>query len=72
MKPNDKQKKIIDLIKGQVSFWLSTNDISSPTHYCDIDQDCVGLTLENDLTEEQAEELAVKISDLFTFVKNLK
>jgi len=34
-KATDKQKQICDLIIEQANFWKSSNDINSPTHYCD-------------------------------------
>lgn len=36
MKPTQLQKKICELVKSQASFWINTNDIDSPTHYCDM------------------------------------
>ena len=38
MKPNKSQIKVIECIKGTLSFWEGTNDIDSPTHECDIDE----------------------------------
>ena len=38
MKPNKSQLKVIEAIKGTLSFWEESNDINSPTHECDIDE----------------------------------
>jgi hypothetical protein len=35
MKPNKLQKDVCELIKRQAQFWINTNDINSPTHFCD-------------------------------------
>ena len=53
MKATYKQKEICDLIINQVSFWKSSNDINSPTHYCDNSESVrsiEGLSDEEDLT----------------------
>ena len=36
MKPTEKQVKVIDTILSLIKTWKNTNDIDSPTHYCDI------------------------------------
>ena len=41
MTPNKKQKEIIDMLISQAKFWKSTNDIMSPTHYNDIEEEVV-------------------------------
>ncbi len=38
MKPTDKQIAIIDSIISTIQTWRNTNDISSPTHYNDIEE----------------------------------
>ncbi len=39
MKPTQKQKGLIKTIEKIVSSWASTNDINSPTHGGDIDEE---------------------------------
>ena len=70
MKPNKKQLVASHVVKIQASFWQSTNDINSPTHYSDIDQDCI--QFEDKIGEENAKVLAEKLSDLYDFIKKLK
>jgi hypothetical protein len=35
-KVNEKQKRVIAYLKEQLELWEHTNDISSPTHGCEI------------------------------------
>ena len=39
MKPTTRQIELIKIIEKIVSSWASTNDISSPTHHSDIDEE---------------------------------
>lgn len=71
MKPTEIQKKVCDYIIGQCGFWKSTNDISSPTHYCDMEEECFA-RLEDILSDEQREELVNKTRELFNFIKNIQ
>jgi len=72
MKPTNKQKEVAKIIKDQASFWGSTNDINSPTHHCDIDE-CVGNAVFFEIiTKQEANELEIKLRDLFVFVKKLQ
>ena len=38
MKPTDKQLKAIDCILSIIETWKNTNDITSPTHFVDIEE----------------------------------
>ena len=69
MKPNKIQIEVAREIQSQASFWSTTNDITSLTHYCDIAE---SLNLIDNLTEEQIEKLEDKIADLFDYIKSLK
>ena len=68
MKPNEQQKKICGLIKSQASFWMNTNDIDSPTHLCDIDEEVANLELD----EEMESELSFALKELYLIVKVMK
>ena len=73
MKPTEKQKRLILLIEDQLSFWKNTNDINSPTHFCDIDEDINMYGMNNDdLSEEQSKELNLLLSELLTFIRKNK
>lgn len=69
MKATTKQKEICDLIINQVSFWKSSNDINSPTHYCDNSESVRSL---EGLSEEDEEDLTNFLDNLLNFVKEKK
>lgn len=52
MKPNRLQKEICDAIKHEASFWQNTNDITSPTHLCDIYEEINLLSISEELSSE--------------------
>ena len=66
MKPTKLQKKICELIKSQASFWMNTNDIYSPTHYNDIEEELDNI---EELSEEDKEELLFALRNLYNLVK---
>lgn len=66
MKPNEQQKRICDLIKSQASFWQSTNDIHSPTHYEDIETEIDNI---EDLNENEKCQLIYIMQTMYDFVK---
>lgn len=68
MKPNKKQKEICELIKSQASFWMSSNDIDSPTHLCDMDEEVAKL----ELGEDMESELTFALNELYYIVKVMK
>ena len=70
MKPTKTQKAVIDAVIDQLQFWRSTNDIDSPTHYCDMDENYAA-SLDDCLSEEEIEELTSETCNLFQFIKNL-
>jgi hypothetical protein len=70
MKPTTIQIKVIGAIIDQLNFWRGTNDIDSPTHYCDMDE-CYFSALEDCLSEKEIEELTSETCNLFQFIKNL-
>ena len=70
MKPTKIQKIVINTVINQLKFWRDTNDINSPTHYCDMDE-CYQSDLDDCLSEEEIEELKAETCNLFQFIKNL-
>jgi hypothetical protein len=72
MKPTEKQIQIIEFIKEQVYFWKTTNDILSPTHYCDIEEEAFKLWGDDVLTDEEHKELVELSENLYQFIRNLK
>lgn len=68
MKPNKQQKEICELIKSQVSYWMSSNDIDSPTHFCDIDEEVSKMELKEDMKIE----LSFVLKELCRLVKVMR
>lgn len=66
MKPTELQKQLCNIIKEQASFWSNTNDIHSPTHYCDIEESvrCI-----EQLSEEAQEQLILALESLYHIIK---
>lgn len=68
MKANKIQQYICDVIQGQQSFWKNSNDITSPTHLVDIEEECF-VQLHDWLTDEERLELEEKLQDLYWFIR---
>ena len=68
MKPSKQQKEICEMIKSQASFWMSSNDIDSPTHLCDIDEEVARL----ELNEDMESDLSFALKELYYIVKGIK
>ena len=51
MKPSEKQKKICELIKSTASYWMNSNDIDSPTHVNDFEEEVYSLGDDIDLDD---------------------
>ena len=68
MKLTNKQKKICDLFIQQANFWKSSNDINSPSHYCNNSESVRSL----ELSEEDEEDLTNFLDNLLNFVKEKK
>lgn len=73
MKPTPRQKHLIEVVQNQASFWMSTNDIDSPTHYSDMEEEVSKLEWDTDhLTKEDAKKFEDLLGDLFDFIKARK
>ena len=68
MKVNKIQQYICDVICSQQNFWRHSNDITSPTHLGDIEEECNAQFI-NLLEEEEIKELEDKLTDLYWFVR---
>jgi hypothetical protein len=67
MKPTELQRKICEVIKIQANYWINTNDIHSPTHYNDIEEDVNDI---DDLSDDAKEILIQCLENLYHFIKN--
>lgn len=72
MKATPRQKTIIQEVENQITFWRNTNDLDSPTHYCDIEEEARKLEDDASLTEEQRIRFENIMGDLLDFIKTKK
>jgi hypothetical protein len=63
-KPTQRQKEVIELVAKLCQYWLTTNDLHSPSHDTDIDSEVSNLTIDDTITVEQGERLADTIGEL--------
>lgn len=68
MKANKIQNYLCDVILNQQSFWRNSNDITSPTHFNDIEEECYS-QLSNLISDEDREEFEKKLKDLYRFIR---
>lgn len=68
MKANKIQQYICDVINSQEDFWKHSNDITSPTHLVDIEEEC-RVQLDNLLSDKEIEELSDKLAELYWFIR---
>jgi len=69
MKATPRQQKLIEEVQNQASFWMNTNDITSPTHYCDIEEEVRKLEMDDLLTKADAKKFEDLLGDLYDFIK---
>ena len=72
MKPSEKQKKICELIKSTASFWMNSNDIDSPTHVNDIEEEVYNLDDDIDLDDVEKEVLISNLLNIYWVVKRYR
>ena len=66
MKPTSVQKEVIETSKRLISYWLSTNDLDSPSHITTIEDEI------NALDDINIEEKDMLIHDLIDLLKTIK
>ena len=71
MKANKIQQYICDVIASQANFWKNSNDITSPTHISDIEEECYA-QLCNLVNDDIVSSLENKLIDLYWFVRKNK
>lgn len=78
MKANKIQQYLCDVINSQQDFWKHSNDITSPTHLTDIDEECFAQLcnlvddenqLYNLIDDEDREEFQDKLKELYWFIR---
>ena len=68
MKANKIQNYLCDVILSQQSFWRNSNDITSPTHLTDIEEECFA-QLGNLIQDSDREKFENKLKDLYWFIR---
>lgn len=66
MKPTSTQREVIETSKRLVSYWLSTNDLDSPSHITIIEDEI------NALDDINTEEKDMLIHDLIDLLKTIR
>ena len=64
MQTTEKQKQVCDTIITQIESWKTSNDILSPTHYCDNQESVQKL----ELSEYSEEDLTNFLDNLLHFI----
>lgn len=67
-KPNEKQIAIAKMISSQAHFWATTNDISSPTHWCDLEESVQTLVNDDVLDKEDGRVLLEGLEGIFDHI----
>lgn len=57
MKPTELHKRIIDICISEMQCWKDSNDIKSPTHYCDGEVALYELDYDGELDQESCDEV---------------
>ena len=68
MKANVIQQCLCNIVYSQGGFWKCSNDITSPTHLNDIEEECYA-QLYNLISDEDREEFENKLKDLYWFIR---
>lgn len=68
MKANKIQQYLCDVISSQQDYWKHSNDITSPTHLTDIDEECFA-QLCNLILDTDREEFQEKLKGLYWFIR---
>lgn len=68
MKANKIQQSFCDIIYSQGGFWKRSNDITSPTHLNDIEEECY-TQLWDLISDEDRKEFEDKLKDLYWFIR---
>ena len=70
-KPTCRQILVIEALKKQCDYWLTTNDIHSPSHSTDIDSELVLLEMDGEITEAEQKVLSDAIGNVWKSIASL-
>ena len=62
------QQYLCDIVYEQLNLWKYSNDITSPTHLNDIEEECFA-QLCDFISDEDREEFENKLKDLYWFIR---
>lgn len=65
---NRMQQYLCDIVYEQLNLWKYSNDITSPTHLNDIEEECFA-QLCDFISDEDREEFENKLKDLYWFIR---
>ena len=68
MKPTSTQKEVIETAKRLVSYWLSTNDLDSPSHISIIEDEIYAI---DGLSSDDQVMISSSLIELFKTIKYL-
>ena len=68
MKPTSTQKEVIETAKRLVSYWLSTNDLDSPSHITIIEDEIYAI---DGLSSDDQVMISSSLIELFKTIKYL-
>lgn len=71
MKPTERQKKVCEAIMNQISYWQTSNDITSPTHDTDI-EDCLWAELEGVITDRDIHNIERELEKLLQYIRRVE
>lgn len=69
MKPTPRQKLLIEEVQNQVAYWMNTNDLTSPTHYGDLEEEIKKLEDSAELSKADLIKFEDLLGDLLDFIK---
>ena len=68
MKINKVQYNLCDVIHNLQNYWKFSNDITSPTHITDIEEECFAQLCDL-ISDEDRKEFEKKLKDLYWFIR---
>ncbi len=72
MKPTHKQIEIAKMVKTLVGYWITTNDITSPTHGSDEHDELMKLVYDDILSEEEIEVIETALNNILYIINKVK
>lgn len=67
-KPSERQKEVIRLIAKQCDYWLTSNDIGSPSHVTDIEGELANMTIDDTITDRECDAIAEAVIGVYVAV----